>query len=83
MFWRRLGRRNAIPKTCRQASWYRVGERLKFLCIVSTNLDEFFEIRVSGLQQRLEAGAAPAGPDMLTPQQALREINYSAQVTNA
>ena len=29
-------------------------ERLKFLCIVSTNLDEFFEIRVSGLQQRQE-----------------------------
>jgi polyphosphate kinase len=53
-------------------------ERLKFLCIVSTNMDEFFEIRVSGLQQRLEAGAAPAGPDMLTPQQALREISEQA-----
>jgi polyphosphate kinase len=53
-------------------------ERLKFLCIVSTNLDEFFEIRVSGLKQRLEAGAAPAGPDMLTPAQALREISESA-----
>ena len=53
-------------------------ERLKFLCIVSTNLDEFFEVRVSGLQQRLEAGAAPAGPDMLTPQQALREISGEA-----
>ena len=53
-------------------------ERLKFLCIVSTNLDEFFEIRVSGLQQRQEAGAAPAGPDMLTPQQALQEISETA-----
>jgi polyphosphate kinase len=53
-------------------------ERLKFLCIVSTNLDEFFEIRVSGLRQRLEVGAAPAGPDMLTPQQALREIGETA-----
>ena len=49
-------------------------ERLKFLCIVSTNLDEFFEIRVSGLQELLEAGAAPTGPDMLTPQHTLREI---------
>lgn len=49
-------------------------ERLKFLCIVSTNLDEFFEIRVSGLQQRLEMGAAPAGPDMLTPLQVLNSI---------
>ncbi len=53
-------------------------ERLKFLCIVSTNMDEFFEIRVSGMQQRAEASAAPSGPDMLPPQQALREINRQA-----
>ncbi len=53
-------------------------ERLKFLCIVSTNLDEFFEIRVSSLKQRLESGAAPAGPDMLTPQQCLAEIGTRA-----
>ncbi len=50
-------------------------ERLKFLCIVSTNLDEFFEIRVSGLKQRLELGSAPAGPDMLPPQEVLSEIS--------
>jgi polyphosphate kinase len=37
-------------------------ERLKFLCISSTNLDEFFEIRVSGLKHRLELNAAPSGP---------------------
>ena len=49
-------------------------ERLRFLCIVSTNLDEFFEIRVSGLKQRAEAGSAPMGPDMLTPQQLLRAL---------
>jgi polyphosphate kinase len=49
-------------------------ERLKFLCIVSTNLDEFFEIRVSGLQERLEAGATAAGADMLSPREALQEI---------
>ena len=53
-------------------------ERLKFLCIVSTNLDEFFEIRVSGLQQRLEAGAQPSGPDLLSPQQTLGDIAESA-----
>jgi polyphosphate kinase len=53
-------------------------ERLKYLCIVSTNMDEFFEIRVSGMQQRAEASAAPSGPDMLPPQQALREINREA-----
>jgi len=56
-------------------------ERLKFLCIVSTNLDEFFEIRVSGLKQRLEAGLGAPGPDMLTPQQILNAIRtLSAQL---
>lgn len=40
-------------------------ERLRFLCISSTNLDEFFEIRVSGLLQRLERGSAVVGPDGL------------------
>ena len=40
-------------------------ERLKFLCICSTNLDEFFEIRVSGLKQRLEVSSAATGPDNL------------------
>jgi polyphosphate kinase len=55
-------------------------ERLKFLCIVSTNLDEYFEIRVSGMQQRLEADAAPAGRDMLTPHQALQEISRAAHL---
>ncbi len=54
-------------------------ERLKYLCIVSTNLDEFFEIRVSGLMQRREAGAVPSGPEMLSPQQALRDIAASAK----
>jgi len=50
-------------------------ERLKFLCIVSTNLDEFFEIRVSGLQQRVESSSSPAGPDMLSPHFVLQHIS--------
>jgi polyphosphate kinase len=53
-------------------------ERLKFLCIVSTNLDEFFEIRVGGLKQRLELGSAPAGPDMLSTTQLLAAISQRA-----
>jgi polyphosphate kinase len=54
-------------------------ERLRYLCIVSRNLDEFFEIRVSGLQQRHEMGSSPAGPDMLTPRQALDDIGHEAR----
>lgn len=50
-------------------------ERLKFLCIVSTNLDEFFEIRVSGLKQRAEITTAPAGADLFTPRELLHEIS--------
>ncbi|MEL7186064.1 MAG: polyphosphate kinase 1 [Pseudomonadota bacterium] len=38
-------------------------ERLRFLCITCTNLDEFFEIRVAGLKQRMEIGAPAQGPD--------------------
>lgn len=53
-------------------------ERLKFLCIASTNLDEFFEIRVAGLKQRLEAGSVQAGPDNMTPQEILRAVSLRA-----
>jgi polyphosphate kinase len=54
-------------------------ERLKFLCIVSTNLDEFFEVRVSGLQQRLEMRGTPAGPDLLSPNFVLEQISERAR----
>ena len=47
-------------------------ERLKFLCIASSNLDEFFEIRVAGLRQAREMGVGQSGPDNRTPQQVLR-----------
>src|SRR6185369_16926805 len=42
-------------------------ERLKFLCIFSTNLDEFFMIRVSGLMQQVDAGVTVLSPDGLSP----------------
>ena len=51
-------------------------ERLRFLCISCTNLDEFFEVRVAGLKQRLEIGAPSAGPDQMTPQELLDEIRH-------
>ena len=43
-------------------------ERLRFLCITCTNLDEFFEIRVAGLKQRIEIGARAQGPEKLLAQ---------------
>src|SRR6476660_881455 len=41
-------------------------ERLKFLAIFSSNLDEFFMIRVSGLQEAVEGGFGEPSPDGLT-----------------
>lgn len=50
-------------------------ERLKFLAIFSTNLDEFFMIRVSGLQDQLEANPMMLSPDGLSPATQLRLIS--------
>lgn len=49
-------------------------ERLKFLAIVSSNLDEFFEVRVSGLLQQVEQGVVNVGIDGLGPREQLRRI---------
>jgi polyphosphate kinase len=49
-------------------------ERLKFLAIFSSNLDEFFMVRVSGLQEALEV-EAEASPDGMTPAEQLQEIS--------
>ena len=49
-------------------------ERLKFLSIVSSNLDEFFEIRVAALQEQSAHTAGHPAPDGLTPNEQLRRI---------
>ena len=49
-------------------------ERLKFLCITDTNHDEFFEIKVAGLKQKIASGSVQAGPDNIAPADIIREI---------
>jgi len=49
-------------------------ERLRFVSIVDSNLDEFFEIRVAGLQAAVEENA-PAGPDGMPVKQVLKEVH--------
>jgi polyphosphate kinase len=50
-------------------------ERLRFLCISSTNLDEFFEIRVAGLKEQVKYGSVQTGADNMMPVEALRYIS--------
>jgi len=50
-------------------------ERVKFLAIFSSNLDEFFMVRVARLKQRLEVGDQDTAPDGLTPAQTLAAIS--------
>jgi polyphosphate kinase len=54
-------------------------ERVKFLSIFASNLDEFFMIRVSGLRDQLEAGTVKPPPDGMTPGEQLAEIRERLQ----
>src|SRR5487761_2558850 len=47
-------------------------ERLKFFTIVSSNLDEFFEVRVAGLKQEMEGGQSERSVDGLPPTETFR-----------
>ncbi len=49
-------------------------ERVKFLAIVGSNLDEFFMVRVAGLLNQLESGTVETGPDGMSPAQQLDAI---------
>lgn len=53
-------------------------ERLRFLCISCSNLDEFYEIRVAGLKQLAKLGSAPIGPEGNTPNDLLQAVNARA-----
>ncbi|WP_346289538.1 polyphosphate kinase 1 [Sphaerothrix gracilis] len=50
-------------------------ERLKFMSIFSTNLDEFFMVRVAGIKQQIEAGVTKQTPDGRMPQKHLQDIS--------
>lgn len=49
-------------------------ERLKFFCIVNSNLDEFFEVRVAGLKQTIAEGIVERTPDGLNATQTLAQV---------
>jgi polyphosphate kinase len=54
-------------------------ERIKFLAIFASNMDEFFQIRVAGLQEQVEARVVKTSPDGLTPAEQLDGIRLRAQ----
>jgi polyphosphate kinase len=58
---------------------YPLLERMKFLAFVSSNLDEFFEIRVSGLMQQVKSGINTPSADGLGPKEVLLSIRKVVQ----
>ena len=54
-------------------------ERLKFFCIVSSNLDEFFEVRVAGIKQQIESETVERSPDGLTATETFQAIARRAR----
>jgi len=55
-----------------------LAERLKFVAIVASNLDEFFMVRVAGLKQQLSGNVVETPPDGLTPAEQLAAISTRA-----
>jgi polyphosphate kinase len=54
-------------------------ERVKFLAIVGSNLDEFFMIRVAGLKKQVDAGVVDLPPDGMTPAEQIAAIRKVSQ----
>src|ERR1700675_3606929 len=54
-------------------------ERVKFLSIFSSNLDEFFEIRVAGIKQQIESESSEMGPDGLSPTETFHRIQKAGR----
>src|SRR5678816_2360135 len=55
-------------------------ERVKFLAIFATNLDEFFMVRVSGLRRQIAGGAGEIPPDAMTPSDQMLAIGRELTV---
>jgi polyphosphate kinase len=55
-------------------------ERLKFLCIVSSNMDEFFEIRVAGLKEQIKFKSVVTGPEKMSPRQVFDQVSREAHI---
>ena len=53
-------------------------ERLRFITIVSSNLDEFFEIRVAGLKEQIKLGLPEPGPDGAGPAEVFEAVSREA-----
>src|SRR2546430_9120014 len=54
-------------------------ERIKFLSIFSSNLDEFFEIRVAGIKQQIESETSDVGADGLSPTELFERIQKTVR----
>jgi polyphosphate kinase len=58
-------------------------ERLKFLAIYTSNLDEFFMVRVAGVHEQIEARVDARGPDRMSPSEVMAELAHKLRSMNA
>ena len=95
---RRLARDQRGPILNRELSWIEFNarvlheardtrnpllERVKFLAIFASNLDEFFQVRVSGLRSQAQASASHQAPDGMTPIEQLAQIRVRVRELTA